>query len=321
MQINMTGSGVMTFPSSREPVGKEASGSRSFAAALAGANVKAAAGAPSVGTADGAATTAPSPAGAAATAAAPASGTANANANANANAGAANNSSSTSATDSAQATDTANGTEDRFLKLLVAQLRNQDPLNPMDNAAVTTQLAQINTVRGIEDLNTKMGEFLKAGQQGSVVSSVGLMGRQVVVPGDGFDYDPSKLKSADGSPQAGARFGFDVGSDASAVEVQLLDSSGKVLASQALKDVPAGPVTFAWDGKDSSGSAVPAGRLTVKVMAAQGNTPLEARGLVPATVVGVAQGPASAGGSSTGTTMIELEGGGTVPASDVKMIQ
>ena len=49
---------------------------------------------------------------------------------------------------------TSAGSEDRFLKLLVAQMQNQDPLNPMDNAQVTSQMAQINTVSGIDKLNT-----------------------------------------------------------------------------------------------------------------------------------------------------------------------
>lgn len=44
--------------------------------------------------------------------------------------------------------------QDRFVKLLVAQMKNQDPLNPMDNAQMTSQIAQINTVAGIEKLNT-----------------------------------------------------------------------------------------------------------------------------------------------------------------------
>ena len=44
--------------------------------------------------------------------------------------------------------------QDRFMKLLVAQMKNQDPLNPMDNAQMTTQIAQINTVAGLERLNT-----------------------------------------------------------------------------------------------------------------------------------------------------------------------
>ena len=319
MQINMSGSGVMTFPSSREPATKATSEGRGFAAALAGATMKATT-QPSVGPADTATTAAgTTPAGSSSAGSTTAGASTGSTTSADLTRASADAGSSSGATSSGDATDSADGTEDRFLKLLVAQLRNQDPLNPMDNAAVTTQLAQINTVRGIEDLNTKMGDFLKAGQQGSVVASVGLMGREVVVPGNTFDYDPGKHKDASGNAVPGARFGFDVGSNASAVEVQLLDSTGKVLASQAMKDVPSGPVTFAWDGKGPDGAAAPAGRLSVKVMAAQGNTPLEAKGLVPATVVGIAQGGSAANGAST--TLIELEGGGSVPASDVKMIQ
>jgi hypothetical protein len=57
-------------------------------------------------------------------------------------------------------------TEDRFLKLLVAQMKNQDPLNPLDNAQVTTQLAQINTVKGIDKLNTSLQTLVDGSKQG-----------------------------------------------------------------------------------------------------------------------------------------------------------
>ena len=60
---------------------------------------------------------------------------------------------------------TADGTEDRFLKLLVAQMRNQDPMNPMENAEVTSQLAQISTVRGIESMNRSMAAFTASAAQ------------------------------------------------------------------------------------------------------------------------------------------------------------
>ena len=53
---------------------------------------------------------------------------------------------------------TAESVQDRFLTLLVTQMRNQDPLNPMDNAEVTTQLAQISTVSGIDKLNSRWKE-------------------------------------------------------------------------------------------------------------------------------------------------------------------
>ena len=57
------------------------------------------------------------------------------------------------ATSAQSATAAANEASDRFLKLLVTQMQNQDPLNPMDNAQVTSQMAQINTVTGIDKLN------------------------------------------------------------------------------------------------------------------------------------------------------------------------
>src|SRR4030067_3532894 len=56
----------------------------------------------------------------------------------------------------AAASSTVKETEDRFLALLVAQMKNQDPLNPLDNAEVTSQLAQLSTVQGIEDMNATL---------------------------------------------------------------------------------------------------------------------------------------------------------------------
>ena len=81
------------------------------------------------------------------------------------------------------ATAAANEASDRFLKLLVTQMQNQDPLNPMDNAQVTTQLAQINTVRGIETLNGSVGKLVDRGATSSPLDAVGMLGRQALVDG------------------------------------------------------------------------------------------------------------------------------------------
>ena len=69
------------------------------------------------------------------------------------------------------------GSADRFLKLLVAQMQNQDPLNPMDNAQVTSQMAQINTVNGIEKLNTTV-----QGLSGQFMQMQAMQGAALVVP-------------------------------------------------------------------------------------------------------------------------------------------
>ena len=74
--------------------------------------------------------------------------------------------------------DEAADSADRFLKLLVTQLKNQDPLNPMDNAQVTTQMAQINTVEGINKLNTTLSTMAMGFNAGQTLQAAGMVGRR-----------------------------------------------------------------------------------------------------------------------------------------------
>jgi flagellar basal-body rod modification protein FlgD len=200
-------------------------------------------------------------------------------------------------------TDSADATEDRFLKLLVAQMRNQDPLNPLDNAQVTTQLAQISTVRGIEGLNRTMGNFVTS--QGTAAASVGMLGRQVLVPGEVFAWQPP----ADGAP---TRIGFELREPASALRLEVIDKSGKVVHARTLTNVPAGMQTFEWSGRSDGGAAVPAGALGVRVAAFDGNVPVEALPLVPTRVVGITQ--------ANGAARLELDAAEPVAPSEVRLI-
>jgi flagellar basal-body rod modification protein FlgD len=200
--------------------------------------------------------------------------------------------------------DTADGTEDRFLKLLVAQMRNQDPLNPMDNAQVTSQLAQISTVRGIESLNKSMNDFVAANAQGTALSSVAMLGKQVLVKGDAFNYQPA-------AAGAGTRLGFELAGEATAARIEIVDASGNVVHTRTMTKVAAGMQTFQWDGKNANGSAVPAGPLSVRVAAVDGTVAVEATALVPARVVGI--------GQSGGTTQLELDGQAPVAPADVRV--
>ena len=91
-------------------------------------------------------------------------------------------------TDLAAQTSAAPGdASDRFLKLLVAQMQNQDPLNPMDNAQVTSQMAQINTVTGIEKLNSSVAGLSSQFMQMQALQGASLVGRDVIVPGSQLD--------------------------------------------------------------------------------------------------------------------------------------
>jgi flagellar basal-body rod modification protein FlgD len=78
------------------------------------------------------------------------------------------------------------GSADRFLKLLVTQLKNQDPLNPMDNAQITSQMAQINTVSGIDKLNTTVASLGTQMLQSQALQGAALVGHDVTIVGDGL---------------------------------------------------------------------------------------------------------------------------------------
>lgn len=170
--------------------------------------------------------------------------------------------------------------EDKFLTLLVAQMRNQDPLNPLDNAQVTSQLAQINTVRGIEKLNTSMGALVdRIGAQGAL-DAAGLIDRQVLAEGDtltiGEGEEPSSLAAA-----------FELPSAAAKVSMQVFDESGAVVADMPLGALDAGVHPFEWDGRNADGEALDPGTFYFQVSAMNEDGQVTAVTLAPSRVVGV----------------------------------
>ncbi|MEZ5703718.1 MAG: flagellar hook capping FlgD N-terminal domain-containing protein, partial [Burkholderiaceae bacterium] len=97
---------------------------------------------------------------------------------------------STTAKTSNNATD-PEASQDRFLKLLVAQINNQDPLNPMDNAQMTTQMAQINTVSGIQELNATLKGMAAQMTAAQSLQGASLIGRDVLMDGDTLQFEGS----------------------------------------------------------------------------------------------------------------------------------
>jgi flagellar basal-body rod modification protein FlgD len=128
---------------------------------------------------------------------------------------------------------------DRFLKLLVTQMQNQDPLNPMDNAQVTSQMAQISTVSGISDLNTTMSGLNAQFVQLQAVQGASLVGHDVTLVGNQLDV------TTDSGVGVG---GFELASSADSVKVQVMDGAGTVLETLNLGAQPAGMNGFSWKG-------------------------------------------------------------------------
>jgi flagellar basal-body rod modification protein FlgD len=169
--------------------------------------------------------------------------------------------------------------ENRFLTLLVSQLRNQDPLSPMDNAQLTTQLAQISTVSGVDRLNATMSALASSLGASQSMQASGLVGHDVMVAG-------SDLPLAQGKAQGG----FSLAQAADDVRVTIRDASGKIVRTQTLGAQPTGSGRFTWDGQTDAGTAAADGHYTFEVTALAGTGTVTAQTLMVGKVLGVIPG-------------------------------
>ena len=167
-------------------------------------------------------------------------------------------------------TTSAEDQSNRFLKLLVAQMSNQDPLNPMDSAQVTSQMAQISTVEGVQTLNKTVGGLGTQFTQLQTMQGAALVGHDVATPGNGARIDPDTHK-ADG--------GFEIASAATDVSVDVINPSGQTIGTVKMGPQDAGSHGFDFDVP----VAAQGQPLTFKVSASNGTTPLEAKQLSPTT--------------------------------------
>lgn len=156
-------------------------------------------------------------------------------------------------------------TQDRFLTLLVTQLRNQDPLNPMDNAEVTSQIAQLSTVNGIEQLNKTLLALSGQMDMSQSMQAASFIGKEVLVPGEKISLGstgegPTAVKVA-------TPFGFELYSGASSVQITVLDGSGQPVRQMDMGTMDAGIHSLTWDGLNESGQPLADGAYQIKVSA------------------------------------------------------
>lgn len=206
---------------------------------------------------------------------------------------AARNSKSTTATEDQQS---------RFLKLLTTQLRNQDPLNPMDNAQMTSQLAQISTVDGIERLNATLTTMMGNSNTQQALQAAALVGHGALVAGNQLPLTES-----------GAIGGYDLISAADVVKVEIKDGNGNVVRTLSLENKDAGVQNFVWDGKNSDGAAVAPGSYSFSVTAVQGTSDVKINPLQFGYISGVVR-------SATGDIGIDVGNYGRFTLDDLKQI-
>lgn len=155
--------------------------------------------------------------------------------------------------------------QDRFLKLLVTQLQNQDPMNPMDNAQMTSQIAQINTVNGITQLNETMNAVASQIVATQNIQAAGLIGKSVEVVSD-------RIVKTDG--KADITLALPLGADS--VTVTVFNEAGLPVRVFEMGKQEPGRATAVWDGKANDGQMLADGKYRIEVAAKAGGVAVEA---------------------------------------------
>lgn len=200
------------------------------------------------------------------------------------------------------ATDSVQADTDKFMTLLVTQLKNQDPLNPLDNAQVTSQLAQLSTVTGVNKLNTTLESLKSSYQSSEAMQATNLINHGVLAPGSGVTLAGGK-----------GVFGVDLATAADSVQIDVKNSSGLTVHSITMQNVDVGTLPLVWDGKKDDGTMAADGKYSIAVTATAGGKALkDATALTFGTVASVSTG--------SGGVKLNVPSIGQLSMSDVKQV-
>lgn len=164
--------------------------------------------------------------------------------------------------------------KDDFLRLLLTQMQNQDPLSPVDNKEMLAQLAQFSSLEQMQGVSDRLDTLLLAQSSTNQLATTSLVGRSV-------SYRTGTVAWS-GSGTAGLQATLSAPAD---VTVVIKDATGKAVRTLQLGARPAGALEVSWDGKDQNGNLLPAGEYTISATAKTGeglsmDVDLRGRGLV-----------------------------------------
>ncbi len=214
-------------------------------------------------------------------------------------------SASTSATGSSSTSSATSGAnlQSTFLQLLITQMQNQDPTNPMDSSQMTSQLAQIDTVTGISQLNTSLSSLSSQLNAGQTSQAAMLIGSTVLAPGNSITVSSGKTSD----------FGVQLAAAATDMKINVVNSSGKIVNTIDLGAQPAGTVPVSWTPVDSSGNALPDGTYTITATGTVNGAAGTGTTLTSGTVESVVQG-------SSGAPSLVLSNGSTAALTSVAAV-
>jgi len=156
--------------------------------------------------------------------------------------------------------------QQEFLHLLTTQMRNQDPMNPLDGTEFASQLAQFNTVEQLIGVNDEL-KILKSSQELMSVSMINSMATSLT--GKNVKALSDQVQLAAGSTST---IHYELNNSAEEVEVIIKNSAGDEVRREVLSGVPSGSNSWEWDGKNSEGRSVAEGQYTVEIVAKNGDS-------------------------------------------------
>ena len=189
-----------------------------------------------------------------------------------------------------------------FLKLMTAQLQNQDPFSPVDNTQMIAQMAQFSQLSGITEMSSTLKAISEKLGATSVADATAYIGKTVLTEGS----------VAYGRTSGGIAGGVQLGAAASSVKVSITSADGELLKTIDMGAQAAGTLSYDWDGKTDGGADAGPGPFKVSITAKAGDTSVAATPLVWAPVQSVS--------TTTGQAVLTLPGIGEVPATDVLQI-
>ncbi|MES2663992.1 MAG: flagellar hook assembly protein FlgD [Pseudomonadota bacterium] len=192
----------------------------------------------------------------------------------------------------------------QFLELMVAQLKNQNPLKPQEGGEFLAQLAQFSTVEGVQKLNDSMSEFAQSFRSSQALAATALVGRKVEVP--------SNTTWQDGV--TGVSGSVELPASTSQLTVNIETMSGQLVDTISLGSQTAGNIPFKWDGVTPSGATMSPGTVKVRAVAQTPEGMEEQAVFVRSHVDSVTF-------ADTGEVKVNLKGGGNIELSKVRTIE
>jgi len=188
-----------------------------------------------------------------------------------------------------------------FLRLMTEQLKNQDPLKPLDNAQFLGQLAQFSTVQGIDQMNGAMNAMASVMENDQALRAATLVNHEALVDANSLSLGAGKGVN-----------GEIVATSAGTMQVEVVDGSGQVVRRMTVDAPASGNVPFSWDGRDDSGAPAAAGQYTMRATAGTG---ADAQALDVRVAAHIDSVSIEASG-----LVLNLAGLGSVPLSTVRRI-